>query len=202
MIGFLKRWFVTKNELNSIQHQLDNLAHGIQQTHLKMLVDADANTEQWRPTQKGSIPNGGAEVKRHTVSNLRASKLPAKQVVVDKPNVIVAFQNKQDELVRNTILVKMIQLAGSQENFVKLCRKKVCTALVSKAARLKMDQCSSITVLREYPHGSIILGNNKMRTKKGYVRSKVYSFKNEHEYKAAKAILQSINCPYTTGRTK
>ena len=53
MIGFLKRWFATKSEVDSIEKRLDDLAYGIQQMHRKLILQQDVDVEHWRP--KGYI---------------------------------------------------------------------------------------------------------------------------------------------------
>jgi hypothetical protein len=52
MIGFLKKWLVTKSELDLRDKQIENIEYGIQRMQMAMLVQSDANREQWRPEQK------------------------------------------------------------------------------------------------------------------------------------------------------
>ena len=82
MIGFLKRWFVTKNEIESVYSQLDTIAHAIQDIRKDQWIRAEA--------ERGAIVKQPSEVimSFERVDNLKPRKLPAKPVVVEGPDVV------------------------------------------------------------------------------------------------------------------
>ncbi|CAB4141483.1 hypothetical protein UFOVP418_45 [uncultured Caudovirales phage] len=52
MIGFLKRWFATKSEVQYLYWQLDTIAHAIQELRKDQLIRRDAELGDWRPEAK------------------------------------------------------------------------------------------------------------------------------------------------------
>lgn len=201
MIGFLKRWFVTKNEIESVYSQLDTIAHAIQ----------DIRKDQWirREAERGAIVKQPSEVVMsfERVDNLKPRKLRAKPVVVDsleepkrKPPPFPWLENVPS--LEHTIRDKMSQLAGSSENFIRSCRKKDCHVLVSKTRRVMLDQSGKTDKLREYPYGYIEMRHKRKRTSAGNPMRKYYTFETPKGYENAKKALEQMKCPYTTGKAQ
>lgn len=214
MFGILKRWFVTHEEVKGLYGQLETMALSYQelvreQQSMREQLGLDvAQIGVHRP--KGYILNGGrpaADIHYQRTDNLKARKLPAKPVVVDEPDEpkLKPPQFPWVESVvtmEHTIRNKMSQLCGSSENFIRLCRKKDCHVLVSKTTRVLLDQSGKTDKLREYPHGYIEMRNKRKRTSAGNPMRKYYTFESPQGYENAKKALESMNCPYSTGKAQ
>ena len=186
MIAILKRWFVTHEEVKSLYGQLETMA----QSYQELVREQSAMREEL---------NSKHVYKVSRTDNLKARKLPAKPILVEPPQFPwVESVPSMEYTIRN----KMSQLAGSSENFIRLCRKKDCHVLVSKTTRVLLDQSGKTDKLREYPHGYIEMRNKRKRTSAGNPMRKYYTFESPQGYENAKKALELMNCPYSTGKAQ
>lgn len=187
MIRFLKRWFATKNEVESVYSHLDIMAHAIQ----------DIRKEQWIRDEAQRVTRELDAKKGEWNSKGLFEQTKGIQIALPAPPV-----KHYDRDVNAQVLYKMTQLAGTPNKFIIGVKKKKYGIRVTSADQSKLRQRSGKIEAYEYPYGAVYMWDNNSKSNCGQAVTRSYLFKTKQDYIDCVNLLKTINCSYSTGRNK
>lgn len=170
MIGFLKRWFATKSEVESVYSQLDTIAHAIQELRKDQLIRQDEALEQWRPEAKPE-----------------ARKVLNKPVVLPPDHIEIRLASPVPRHIANAKV--MIGKVGGHAEVRKLVKQGVLHA--------SMQGGQVSTSGKRYDGGKLTLYNHSLTMPSNNGRAKRYSMvlRTAQEAKQVIQYFRSIGIP-------
>lgn len=206
MIGFLKRWFVTKNEIESVYSQLDTIAHAIQDIRKDQWIRAEA--------ERGAIVKQPSEVVMsfERVDNLKPRKLPAKQVVDEEPEATAKSSSSEhfarmSVRTKGTIENRLVDIAndrmrgiGCADVYALKRRINEGTASLCISGNTRCVKRSKKSKQTRTYAGDMRFYDKRTVNTKGNYPEKTYSFRCDEERLLLMAYFDIHRVPYTTGR--